>query len=509
MSIASPFPVVSQAQSASMLRTLALIPGQIVEGRVIGPGLDGATMVQVGRQAISLNLPTAPRVGTTLSLAVQQAEGQLRLALAPSQPTPLGPATTVEISQRPAPQGPLTYSPPSGVSAPAVPGGLSAAAGLPPLATASIQAPVGPVARPGASPAGLPGVAPVDPATPGAATGTQPAARPATTPYGPAGTTNTNIQPQAAPPLQPAPAGAMTQAAALGQMVQRALPTQSSLGALTGVLSATIGQLALPEPVLKAARQVLDNQLVAPDGKVDAAVLKSAIRNSGVFQEAMLAKGMPAEAARDTKSGLQALRQSLTQWLGNQAPIAQVSQLPPPLRQVHPRARQPELLLPLLPSEPEEMGRLLLERTEGALSRLRLHQHASLPEANRAGDSQWSMDLPVVYGGQQAIVHLQIHQDASSDATRPEDRGWQVRFAINLPFLGEVGAQISLRGEQTGIMLWADREETSAQFSENIAELRTALEAAGLKPGALVVRHGAPSDIHAQTGSGQYLDAVR
>lgn len=508
MSITSPFPVVSQAQSASMLRTLALIPGQIVEGRVLGPGPDGATMVQVGRQAMSLNLPTAPQVGATLSLAVQQAEGQLRLALAPTQPTPPGPATTVEISNRPAPQAPLTYGPPSGVPAPSVPAGLSAA-GLPALAAAATQAPIGPAAPVGGGPATLPGVAPVDPSAPGAAASTQSAARPATTPYAPAGTANANVQPQATPSTLPPPAAPMTQVAALGQMVQRALPTQSSLGALTGVLSATIGQLAMPEPVLRAARQVLDNQLVARDGKIDAAALKSATRKSGVFQEAMLAKGLPAEAARDTKSGLMALRQSLGQWLSNQAPVAQVSQLPPPLRHVHPRARQPELLLPLLPSEPEEMGRLLLERTEGALSRLRLHQHASLSEANRAGDSQWSMDLPVVYGGQQAIVHLQIHQDAANEATRPEDRGWQVRFAINLPFLGEVGAQISLRGEQTGIMLWADREETSAQFSEEIAELRAMLEAAGLKPGALVVRHGAPSDLHAPAGSGQYLDAVR
>lgn len=503
MPIASQFPVVSQAQSSSMLRTLALVPGQTLEARVLGPGPDGTTMVQVGRNALSLSLPNAPQVGAALTLAVQQADGQLRLVLVQSQfvSTPPGPATSVEISgQGASQQAPLTYGP---GGTPSLGGSAGSVAGVA-IAGSIAAAPTSAGILGAPAP---PGVQPIAPAT-AAAPGTgQAAPRPASMPYGP---TSAGVSALQGPPLPtPAPALPTTHLAALGQMLQQSLPAQTSLGALTSVLSATIGQLAVPEPVLKAARQILDNQLVSRDGKIDAATLKAAVRGSGIFQEAMLAKGMPTEAGADTKSGLLALRQSLTQWLGNQAPIAQVSQLPPPLRHVNPRARQPELLLPLLPTEPEDLGKLLLERAEGALSRLRLHQHASLPEANRAGDSQWSMDLPILYGGQQAIMHLQIHQDAAGDSVRPGDRGWQVRFALNLPFLGEVGAQISLRGAHTGIMLWADREETAARFSEEIAELKLALETAGLRPGALVVRHGAPTDLHAPAGSGQYLDAVR
>jgi len=299
------------------------------------------------------------------------------------------------------------------------------------------------------------------------------------------------------------------QAAALAQMVQQALPGQGSIGALTGMLAAAVSRAGLPEPVLKAARQILDNQLTTRNGRIDAGALKSALRGSGIFQEARLAEGSPAAAGTDTKSGLLAMRQGLAQWLGNQPQIAQIAQIAPPLRHVLPRAKLPELPPLDLPDETEDFGRLLLERTESALSRLRLHQHASLPEAQRGNESQWNMELPLAVGQHQAVLQLQIHHDGGGDANHPEDRGWQVRFAVNLPDLGEVGAQVSLRGQTTGIMLWADRDETARAFSDNIEQLRASLEAVGLKPGALVVRHGVPGETQAPASSGHFLDATR
>lgn len=499
MTIASHFPVVSQAQAGSMLRALALVPGQTVEGKVLGPGQDGATLVQVGRQAMSLTLPGAQPAGTLLSLSVQQAEGHLRLALVTSRPPPQSapqqlPATSVEISQRPsAPQGPLTYAPPAGAAAAGIAAGVAAPAAAARVSPLSGGQAAGPV------------IAPPGPAVPPSGPVLQ---RPGAAPYGMAGlgaASAGSSQPAATPSaLPPSP-----QAAALAQMVQQALPAQGSLSAVTNLLTAAIGQAGLPEPVLKAARQILGNQLTTENGKVDAAALKTALRNSGIFQETMLAQGAPAGAAADTKSGLLAMRQGLAQWLSSQPQIAQVMQIPPPLRHVLPRARLPDMRLAELPADPEELGKLLLDRTEGALSRLRLHQHASLPEAQRGADSQWSMDLPLLVGQHQAIMQLQIHHDGSGDTNRPEDRGWQVRFAVNLPDLGEVGAQISLRAQTAGIMLWADRDETAKAFAENIDTLRASLEALGLKPGALVVRSGVPGDAHAPAGSGQFLDATR
>lgn len=495
-----------------MLRALALVPGQTVEGRVLGPGQGGATLVQVGRQAMSLTLPSALQVGSLLTLGVQQGEGHLRLALIDSRPpssvaAQQSPATSVEISQRPAvPQGPITYGPPSGVAgaatgaaavAPAAATGLAAGIAAPVAASSSAPAP--------STQAGGPIIAPPSATVAPSAPTLQ---RQGAAPYGMTGLgSNPTGSPPTAAPMQGALPG--PQAAALAQMVQQALPGQGSIGALTGMLAAAIGRAGLPEPVLKAARQILDNQLTARDGKIDPGALKSALRSSGIFQEAMLAQGSAAAAGADTKSGLLAMRQGLGQWLGSQPQISQMSQIPPPLRHVLPRAKLPDVPLMDLPDDAEDLGRLLLERTEGALSRVRLHQHASLPEAQRGSESQWNMDLPIALGQQQSVLQLQIHHDGGGDASRPEDRGWQVRFAVNLPDLGEVGAQVSLRGQTTGIMLWADRDETARAFTDNIEELRASLESFGLKAGALVVRVGAPGEVHAPTASGHFVDATR
>ncbi|MBN9332922.1 MAG: hypothetical protein J0I64_05565, partial [Devosia sp.] len=411
MTIASHFPVVSQAQAGSMLRALALAPGQTVEGRVLGPGPDGATMVQVGRQAMTLSLPGGAPVGTMLTLGVQQADGHLRLALVTSRPPPIipqnTPATSVEISQQPAvSQGPLTYGPPAGLAAaPAAAAGIATAPGLAGgVAAPAAAAPASPVQS---GPPGAPVIAPPGPAAPTSGPVLQ---RPGSTPYGMAGLGSApSGSPQLSTPTPGAPATPQT--AALAQMVQQALPSQGSIGAVTGMLAATVGKLGLPEPVLKAARQILGNQLVSENGKVDAGALKTALRNSGVFQESALSEGNAARAGADTKSGLLAMRQGLAQWLGNAPQVAQVAQIPPPLRHVLPRARLPDMPQTDLPTDPEELGKLLLERTEGALSRMRLHQHASLPDAQRGGDSQWSMDLPVLVGQHQAILQLQIHHD--------------------------------------------------------------------------------------------------
>jgi hypothetical protein len=261
--------------------------------------------------------------------------------------------------------------------------------------------------------------------------------------------------------------------------------------------------------VMKAAQQVLAQRLSLDGGGPDGATLQRAVRTSGIFQEAMLAGGLGKAAGGDMKTALLGLQRQLGAWLGDQPSIEQVRSIPPPLRGLMPRARE-SLPLGDLPEEPHLAGKALLERTDAALSRLRLHQNASLPEPSARHEAQWSLDLPVVMGGQQSLLHIQIHRDRDADPEQNEERGWQVRFAINLSEMGEVGAQISLRGSATGILLWADREDTAAALAEGVSGLRQELEALGLNTGAIVVRTGAPMPPAASaTSSGHIVDAVR
>jgi hypothetical protein len=316
----------------------------------------------------------------------------------------------------------------------------------------------------------------------------------------------------AMPPSAPVPTASNSPQLALAQMVQQALPRQDSVVGLTNVLSGLVGRVSLPEPVAKAAQQVLGQRLSLDGGKIDGATIRTAILKSGVFQEALLAGGQGKAASGDLKTALLGLRQSLGNWLGNQSAIEQVGKIAPPVRGQMPRARAGEALPSELPNDPVEVGKLLVERTEAALSRLRLHQNASLPDPNPSRqDAQWSLDLPVTVAGQQQLLQMQIHRDSEGDSGPAEERGWQVRFAINLPGMGEVGAQISMRALSTGVLLWADRPETAVALEADIDALREQLASVGLHPGAIVVRSGAPPQptIRPTPDTGHLVDATR
>jgi hypothetical protein len=324
------------------------------------------------------------------------------------------------------------------------------------------------------------------------------------------GMTSSSVQ-MTTPAAAPAPSISSpmpsTPQAALAQMVQTALPRQDGVTSLTAALTSIAGKVALPEPVARAAQQVLAGRVTIDGSKLDAAVLQKAILRSGIFQEAALVRaGSPVPTPQtDMKSALLALRQTLTTWLGQQAPLTPASHIPPPLRGHVPRARTSDAP-PIDPgATPEEVGKQLLERTEAALSRVRLHQNASLPDPVARG-ADWSMDLPVMIGTHQTLLQLQIHRDEQNGSDAPAERGWQLRFAINLPGMGEVGAQVSLRGVATGVMLWATERETSEALEADIEALRDTLASVGLKPSAVIVRHGEPP-APPPAPSGHLLDA--
>lgn len=555
MSIASQLPPIPLAQASAMLRAMAHSTGQNVEARVLAQLPDGNTQVQIGRQVMSLQLPANQPVGTVLTLSVQQAEGQVRVALISAQPPMPGgnapiqaPATSVHLSaaalsgqaapiptaavpSNAQPSAPVQAPIPAPVApnaAPVVAG--SSATHTQALATGNV-APVmsgerpPPTAAPAAAGVSVPG----RPAIPYAVAAPMAAPGPVTAIAGSASTAlpqvaqsgaaapvgqhstppNGQALPAAPPVAQPAASAAVpaNPQAALTQMVQQALARQDSVVGLTAALTNVVGRLALPVEVAKAAQQVLGRSLSLDNGGPSPNALQNAIRNSGIFQEAMLAAGQGKAAGGDMKTALLGLQRQLGAWLGDQPAVDQVRAIPPPLRGVIPRARG-DAPLPELPDDALLAGKVLLERTEAALSRLRLHQHASLPEPASRHEAQWSMDLPVVLGGQQSLLHLQIHRDRDADAERPEDRGWQVRFAINLSDIGEVGAQVSLRGAATGVLLWADRAETAALLDAGIDALRQDLETLGLVPGAIVVRAGAPNAPAQPAAAGHIVDAV-
>ncbi|MET3925422.1 flagellar hook-length control protein FliK [Devosia sp. 2618] len=497
MSIPSQMPAIVVAARSGALQTLALQVGQVVDAKVVGPAPNGGTQVEIRGQMLNLALPLATKAGDALRLEVQANGPQLRLLLqtvrvtsgkpgasAPPSPTPDAQAPTAAVSTRGS--APATGSTPVQVGAGSSAPPTSSQMAVQVAVTATTTRPAAVSAQNSATPTTAAPVAPVS---------SQVAAYPQSK-----GNSNSSVPAQG---TTSAPAD--TPRSALAQMANASLPRQAPVTELTAALTSIAGKVVLPEAVTKAAQQVLAGRVMIDSPKFDGGQLQAAVRGSGIFQEAGLAKGQLPLPSADLKSALLALRQTLTQWVGQQAPVAPASAVPPPLRGTTPRSRTPDTRAIDPASQPEEVGRQLLERTDWALSRVRLHQHASLPDPQgKTGD--WSLDLPVLIGTQQALMQLQIHRDEHREGDGGAETGWQMRFALNLPTLGEVGAQVSLRGGTTGVMLWATDPAASQALEAEAMALRETLAAAGLKPGAVVVRHGAPPEPQ-PARSGHFIDA--
>jgi hypothetical protein len=312
---------------------------------------------------------------------------------------------------------------------------------------------------------------------------------------------STGAAPQV-PPSAPA-----TPAAALAQMVPEALARQNSLAPLVASLAAIVARPgALPEPVLRAALQVLGQRIQLPvGGGPTAEQVERAIVRSGVYLEAGLARGVAP--ANDLKSGLIALKGALATWLGgNPAPVAAAQQAAPPLRGMPPRA-EPINLQPL-PEAPRDAARALHSQADAALSRVKLMQFASLPDADpaRPAAPELRMEVPFLVGQQLMMAQFQVTRDAARRKSEGK-RGWTMRFAMMLPSAGEVGAEIGLLGRAVNVALWAADADTSARLEAALPELAPALAALGLEPGAMRVR-GLPPEAP-KPASGRYLDSRR
>ena len=291
-------------------------------------------------------------------------------------------------------------------------------------------------------------------------------------------------------------------------MLPEALGRQDSAGPLLTSLAAVVQKPGiLPEPVLRAALGVLAQRIIASDGRVQASQIEQAVVRSGVTLEASLLQGTPQP--RDVKAGLLALREAVGKWLGGPLPAPPTGAreaAPPPIKGLPMRAVPIDP--PPLPDAPRDVGRLLHGEADAALSRLKLMQLASLPDSDPGKPSVPSlrMELPFLIGHELVMAQIQVGRDAPR---REQDRkrGWTMRFALNFSQTGEVGAEVGVLGIAVNVALWAAEPETAVAMNETLTELTRSLEAAGLKPGTIRIRHGVPVEAQ-KPAAGRLLDSV-
>ena len=154
-----------------------------------------------------------------------------------------------------------------------------------------------------------------------------------------------------------------------------------------------------------------------------------------------------------------------------------------------------------------ELGRALHSQTDAAISRVKLGQLASLPDADgpRVVTNELRVELPFLIGHELVMAQIQISRDSARRETGRK-RAWSMRFAMNFAGTGEVGADVGVLGKAVNVALWATEPETVEALNAALPELAGALEAIGLDPGSVRVRPGVP--VAAPAHSGQLVDSL-
>jgi hypothetical protein len=463
--------VATNPRTTAVLTKLGFAPSTMIDGKVLGRTAAGTSFVAVGGDVLELALPQNYPTGTGLRFQ-WPAEGGDRLLLmsaTPPAPGTSGRAVTVAPQSLPVLQN-------LGLK----PGQRIAAEGVAQTESGETEIVVGGQRL----------------------TVTLPAARP----VGASLTLllqGTSEQPR----LVLAPEISANPPADIAALRQSAMANQGSLGTVLAGLARLQGA---PEPVAAAAAPLLQAALSLDNGEVSGTDLRQAMLRSGTFLEA---GGVPASG--DIKAALMSLRGALSAWLGmDAAGLGSGAKKPaPPVRGAMPRSHP--VMLPDADTtiEPTTLGRHLIADTDAALDRVRLFQLASLPDPNAAQAGRaplHTVEIPLRLGNEVSMAQFQVLRDGGGQGATeaPAERGWQMRFSVNYAVLGEVGAQITLRGRRVSVALWAERQATATALEAMLPELRPGLSARGIEPVALNCRFGRPQDARA-TPSGQLVDAVK
>lgn len=279
------------------------------------------------------------------------------------------------------------------------------------------------------------------------------------------------VQPAVPPAAPPA-----TDAATLTQALRAALPRQQPLGPLLADLSALVAQTGskpqgVPAPIVELARGILAQLPTAPQASTPDG-LKRALRQSGTFLEAGLARPPAASeqppAPADLKAGLLRLVAELRTQTPVQGPANPISAASP------------------------SGAPALLDKIEGALARIQANQLNSLV-AETTDKPAWLVDLPVRQGDRVDVFRLRVEEDRAARRGEAESAPWSVWLDFDLAGLGCVRAQVRAQGESVSASFWTEQDGAAALFSRHMDVLHRELTAAGLSVGQLAAQAGAPA----------------
>lgn len=154
--------------------------------------------------------------------------------------------------------------------------------------------------------------------------------------------------------------------------------------------------------------------------------------------------------------------------------------------------------------QPNVFASKLLEQVIEGLSRIKLLQIASLPQADgdhiQSGENaklQFNMELPLALApNQTAIIGLRVTRDGQ----HPEHdksghgRGWSIDMAMDTEETGAIDAHIHLAPKGLRISVWSEDKDFSELLKGSVERLRAGLAEEGLDVDSLQVMRGRRMD---------------
>lgn len=308
--------------------------------------------------------------------------------------------------------------------------------------------------------------------------------------------------------------------------LRRALPQQSSPGPLLanlGWLARHTEQLGnLPEPVQTRLINLLQ-ALPTTTQLTDAAGLRTALQNSGLYLEnklATLADPAAARAAalanstrnpqrtlqgdpqldlqRDLPRDLKALLLDLRDELQRQPLAATLHRQPPgPL----PSLATTTQSIPIGPAslaamdDPHEQLAELKQQIDGNVARLQTNQLLAT-QAAQQGMLAWLVELPVLTGAQPELVRFKFQREPAAKNAATAS-AWRVELALDLGQAGNLHASIQWQpSEGINIQLRSDTPALVTRMNQDAALLSASLTSQGIPVQTIRCLHGMPVDAH-------------
>ena len=134
---------------------------------------------------------------------------------------------------------------------------------------------------------------------------------------------------------------------------------------------------------------------------------------------------------------------------------------------------------------------LLLQREiEGGVATIALNQIATCQHRDE-GRHVWLFEVPFRYQEVVETLTLEIERDSDSAQEPPENQDWRVVLSLELAHLGQLEAELFLRGSKVSIVIYAERQSTLHVLESQIDQLHAGLGGRGLDVSILRCHHGA------------------